>query len=117
MMAELPDDVKRWTAKRRQALLMQIWRGETTKVEAARQHGLTVREIEEWEEAAMMAMENSLRSRPRDEEAQREAEIKKLKEKVGVCPNLMCPSLRSSPENPPVAIDLHGRPEASPHGP
>jgi hypothetical protein len=82
-MTELPDDVKRWTAKRRQALLMQIWRGETTKVEAARQHGLTVREVEEWEESAMAAMENSLRARPRDEEAQREVEIKKLKEKVG----------------------------------
>ena len=46
---------------------MQIWRGETTKVEAARQHGLMVREIEEWEDAAMAAMENGLRSRLRDD--------------------------------------------------
>jgi transposase-like protein len=83
MTDEIPDDVKRWTAKRRQALVLQIVRGETTAVEAARQHGLTVGEIESWQEKAMAAMENSLRSRPRDEEGQKEEEIKRLKQKVG----------------------------------
>lgn len=30
MMHEIPDDVKRWTAKRRQTLILQLVRGETT---------------------------------------------------------------------------------------
>ena len=40
---DLPDDqpVKRWTAKRRSALVMSILRGKTSVPEAARQHGLT----------------------------------------------------------------------------
>ena len=65
MTQEIPDDVKRWTAKRRQALILQLVRGETTPAEAARKYGLTVREVEEWRDKAMAAMENALRSRPR----------------------------------------------------
>jgi len=83
MTDELPENVKRWTAKRRQALVLQLVRGETTVVEAARQHGLTVREIEEWRGNALAGMENSLRSRPRDEVDQKEHEIKQLKQKIG----------------------------------
>jgi len=82
-MHEIPDDVKRWTAKRRQALILQLVRGETTPAEAARKYDLTVREIEEWRDKAMAAMENALRSRPRDEAEQKEQEIKQLKQKVG----------------------------------
>ena len=37
----LPEDIQRWTAKRRAALVMSILRGETTVVEAARKHDLT----------------------------------------------------------------------------
>ena len=51
--------------------------------EAARRHGLTVREVEQWKERFMEAAQNALRSRPKDEEALKEAEIRKLKEKVG----------------------------------
>lgn len=84
MTQEIPDDVKRWTAKRRQALILQLVRGETTPAEAARKYGLTVREVEEWRDKALAAMENNaLRSRPRDEAAQQEQEIKRLKQKVG----------------------------------
>lgn len=82
-MPEIPDDVKRWTAKRRQALILQLVRGETTPAEAARKYDLTVREIEEWRDKAMAAMENALRSRPRDEAEQKEQEINQLKQKVG----------------------------------
>ena len=37
-MTELPSEIKRWTAKRRTALVLQLLRGETTVAEAARQH-------------------------------------------------------------------------------
>ena len=83
MTQDIPDEVKRWTAKRRQALILQLIRGETTATEAARKYGLTVREVEEWREKAIVAMENALRSRPRDEAEQKAQEIKLLKQKVG----------------------------------
>ncbi len=68
-MAEVPDDVQRWTAKRRVALVLSIVRGETSVAEAARKHGLTVAEIEDWQDRLLAAAENALRSRPKDEEA------------------------------------------------
>jgi transposase-like protein len=76
-------EAKRWTVKRRSALVLSILRGETSAAEAARQHGLTVAEVEEWKERFLAGAENALRSRPLDEEAQKEAEIKRLKQKVG----------------------------------
>lgn len=74
---------KRWTAKRRSALVLSLLRGETSAQEAARQHGLTVAEIEEWKDRFLAGAENALRSKPQDEEALREAEVKRLKQKVG----------------------------------
>lgn len=83
MSDEIPETVQRWTAKRRSALVMSILKGETSAKEAARKHGLTVREIEEWRDRFLMGAENALRSKPRDDLALRDAEIKKLKQKVG----------------------------------
>lgn len=51
--------------------------------EAARKHGLTVAEIEEWRERFLSGAEHALRSRPLDDEAQHEQEVKRLKQKVG----------------------------------
>jgi transposase-like protein len=76
-------DIKRWTTKRRSALVLEILRGDTTAAEAARKHGLTVAEVEDWKERFLSGAENALRSKPLDEEAQKEAEIKRLKQKVG----------------------------------
>ena len=73
----------RWTAKRRSALIVSILKGETSIQEAARSHGLTVAEIEDWKDKFLSAGENALRSRPRDEEAFKDEQIKKLKQKVG----------------------------------
>ena len=75
-----PESVQRWTAKRRSALVLSILRGETSAQEAARQHGLTVAEIEEWQERYLVGAENALRSRPRDEEALKDEHIKRTAE-------------------------------------
>jgi transposase-like protein len=83
MAEELPDNIERWTAKRRAALVLSILRGETSIQEAARQHGLTVGEIEDWQERFLAAAENALRSRPKDEEALKDEQIKQLKQKIG----------------------------------
>jgi len=82
-LGELPDDIQRWTAKRRAALILTILRGETSVQEAARKHDLTVAEVEEWKDRYVLAAENALRSRPKDEEALKDEQIKKLERKVG----------------------------------
>ncbi len=83
MADEKFENVQRWTAKRRTALVLQIVKGETSAQEAARKHGLTVAEVESWLEKGLAGMENQLRSRPRDDEALKDEEIKRLKQKVG----------------------------------
>ena len=80
---EHDESQKRWTAKRRSALVLEILRGDLSVAEAARKHGLTVAEIEEWRERFLSGAENALRSRPLDDEAQKEREVKRLKQKVG----------------------------------
>jgi transposase-like protein len=77
------EEVQRWTAKRRAALVTSLIRNETSIQEAARKHGLTVAEIERWKERALDAMENALRSRPKDEEALKDEQIRRLKQKIG----------------------------------
>jgi len=83
MADEVPEDVQRWTAKRRAALVLSIVKGETSVAEAARKHGLKVAEVEERRDRFLLAAENALRSRPRDEDALKDEEIKRLKQKVG----------------------------------
>ena len=78
MTEELPDEVQRWTAKRRSALILSIVKGETIMQEAARKHGLTLAEIEDWKEKFLLGAENALRSKPRDEEALKDEQIKRL---------------------------------------
>ena len=58
-------------------------KGETSIAEAARKHGLKVSEVEDWKERFLLAAENALRSRPRDDEALKDEQIKRLKQKVG----------------------------------
>src|SRR5215470_9882032 len=83
-MADEPADApQRWTAKRRVALVVSILKGETSAQAAARKHGLTVAEVEEWRERYLLGAENALRARPKDEDALKDEQIKKLKQKVG----------------------------------
>ena len=83
MTSESTEPIERWTAKRRVALVVSMLKGETSVAEAARTHGLTVAEVDEWREKFLLGAENALRSRPRDEEALKEEQIKKLKQKIG----------------------------------
>ena len=49
-----PEEVQRWTAKRRAALVISLLKGETTAAEAARRHGLKVAEVEEWRDRFLL---------------------------------------------------------------
>ena len=80
-MADVPEDVQRWTAKRRVALVLSIVRGETSVAEAARARGPTVAEVEEWQERFVAAAENALRSRPKDDEALKDEQIEEAQAK------------------------------------
>jgi hypothetical protein len=62
---------------------LSIVKGETSVAEAARKYGLKVAEVEEWRDRFLLAAESALRSRPRDEDALKDEEIKRLKQKVG----------------------------------
>ncbi|MEZ4333441.1 MAG: helix-turn-helix domain-containing protein [Myxococcota bacterium] len=77
------EGIQRWTARRRTVLVLQLIRGETSAQEAARKHGLTVAEVEDWRDKFLAGAENALRSKPRDEEAVKEEEIRRLKQKIG----------------------------------
>jgi hypothetical protein len=52
-----PEEVQRWTAKRRRTLTVSIIKGETSPQEAARKHGLTVAEVEESKERFLAGAE------------------------------------------------------------
>jgi len=82
-MTDVPDEVQRWTAKRKAAVVMSIVKGETSAAEAAREHGLTIAEIERWNEQFIAAGENALRARPKDEETAKDEQIERLQRKVG----------------------------------
>ena len=82
-MSDVPDEVQRWTAKRKTAVVLSIVKGETSAAEAARKHGLTIAEIERWKEQFFAAGENALRARPKDEDAAKDEQIARLQKKVG----------------------------------
>ena len=62
-MTEQDETQKRWTAKRRSALVPEILRGAGSIVEAARKQDLTVAEIEAWRDRFLSDVENALRRR------------------------------------------------------
>ena len=76
-------DVQRWTAKRKRAVVLEVLKGQMTGVDACRKYGIKQSELEEWTERFLEGGENALRSRPRDEREQYEAKIKELQAKVG----------------------------------
>jgi transposase-like protein len=78
-----PEEGQRWTAKRRAALVISLLKGETTAAEAAWRHGVKVAEVEAWRDRFLLAAENGLRARPKEDEALREEEVSRLKRKVG----------------------------------
>mgnify|MGYP003346228606 CR=1 FL=1 len=83
MSTVMYEDIKRWTSRRKSALVMEIFQGKTTVAEASRAYDLTPSEIESWMEDARSGMENALRTKPLDLREQYEKEIRKLQEAYG----------------------------------
>ena len=83
MSITMDEEIKRWTAKRKTALVMDIIQGKTTVSEAARAFDLAPSEIEEWVNDAKQGMENALRAKPLDIREQYEKQLKELQEAYG----------------------------------
>ncbi|WP_229038546.1 transposase [Salmonella enterica] len=79
MSITMDEEIKRWTAKRKSALVMEIIQGKTTVAEAARAFDLPPSEIEEWVDDAKRGMENALRAKPLDIREQYEKQLKELR--------------------------------------
>jgi transposase-like protein len=64
MSGPLEDSIKRWTDKRKSALVVEILQGKTTVAGVSRTYDLSPSEIEGWMEDARKGMENVLTANP-----------------------------------------------------
>lgn len=83
MSAVMEEEIKRWTVRRKAALVLEIIQGKTTVSEASRQFDLSPSEIENWIDDDKRGMENALRARPEDVREQYERQLKELQEAYG----------------------------------
>src|ERR687894_720057 len=74
-----PEPRRRMSARRKQEAVLRLLRGEDLEL-VSRELGVTAAELSGWRDAFLAAGEASMRSRPADA---RDAEIGRLKEKVG----------------------------------
>ncbi|WP_253944549.1 DUF1153 domain-containing protein [Pseudogemmobacter hezensis] len=79
----MDDSIKRWTAKRKTALVIEIIQGKSTVAEASRSFDLSPSEIEGWIDDEKRGMENSLRANPLDIREQYETQLTDLQEAYG----------------------------------
>ena len=77
------EENKRWSAKRKSALVMEIIQGKTTVAEASLQFDLTPSELESWVDQAKAGMENALRAKTQDVRRQYEKQINQLQAAYG----------------------------------
>ncbi|MEM9369772.1 MAG: DUF1153 domain-containing protein [Pseudomonadota bacterium] len=83
MSETVADDIKRWTAKRKSALVIEIIQGKTTVAEASRTYDLAPSEVENWVEDGRKGIENALKANPLDVRQQYEKQFCDLQEAYG----------------------------------
>ena len=83
MSVVMEEEFKRWTAKRKAALVVDIIQGKTTVAESSRSFDIPPSEIEGWVEEGKRGMENALKARPLEIKEQYERQIKDLQEAYG----------------------------------
>ena len=83
MSVGMDEDIKRWTARRKAAVVLEIIQGKTTVSEAARQGDLSPSDIEEWVDQGKAGMENALRAKPEDIREQYERQLRDLQGAYG----------------------------------
>ncbi len=83
MSAVMEEEIKRWPARRKSALVLEIIQGKTTVAEASRAFDIMPSEIEDWVDQGKAGMENALRAKPEDVREQYERQLKDLQEAYG----------------------------------
>ncbi len=79
----MDEEIKRWIAKRKTALLLEITQGKTSVAEASRPYDVAPSEIESWMEDRRKGVENDPRANPQDLREQYERQLKELQEAYG----------------------------------
>jgi hypothetical protein len=79
----MDEEIKRWTARRKSALIPDITQGKITVSESSRQFDLPPSEIESWGDQAKAEMENALKVKPEDIREKYESRLKALQEAYG----------------------------------
>ncbi|MCD2166047.1 DUF1153 domain-containing protein [Comamonas koreensis] len=77
------DEIKRWTARRKSALVLEIIQAKTTVAEASRAYDLSPSEVEGWVDEGKRGMENALRAKPEDVREQYERQLQLLQQAYG----------------------------------
>ena len=80
MSTVMEEETKRWTAKRKAALVVEIIQAKTTITQASRAFDIAPSEIEDWVDEAKKDMKNALRAKPIDIREQYERQLKELQE-------------------------------------
>ncbi len=83
MSMVMEEEFKRWTAKRKSALVLEIIQGKTSVAEASRSFDIPPSEIEAWVDDGKKGMENALRAKPLEIREQYEKQLKELQEAYG----------------------------------
>ena len=83
MSVVMDEEVKRWTARRKSALVLEIIQCKATVAEASRAFDLTPAEIEGWVDDGKRGLGNALRAKPEDVREQYERQLKDLQEAYG----------------------------------
>ena len=83
MSQVMEEEIKRWTARRKSALVLEIIQGKTTVAEAIWQFDLAPSETESRVDDAKRGMDNALRAKPEKVRGQYERQLKDLQEAYG----------------------------------
>src|SRR3990167_4229538 len=83
MSTVIEDVIKRWTAKRKTALVLGIIQGKSTISDASRAFDLNPSEVEQWVDEGTRGMENALRTEPLEVKEQYEKQLRELQESYG----------------------------------
>ena len=75
--------IRRWTAKRKTEVILDIIKGNKKLIDICREHDLKQSEIENWISTFLESGEKGLKVHSKDEEELRERHIKELQSKIG----------------------------------
>ena len=83
MSTLMEEEIKRWTAQRKTALVLEIIQGKMTVAEASRAYDLPPSEIGDWVDDGKKGMESALRANPQEVREKYERQLRDLQVAYG----------------------------------